>query len=365
MPFTSFEWNAVWWRHLARHRFGVSDRLNVHTVRSDTGRLLGVAPLMLTSMPARGPLRARCLQFFGADPNITELRGLLCRPEDEHEVYRELSAYLFERSDEWDFLVWDGLRADSGVSDVLGRQAKLDVLREIPISLLQLKPTWEEFKSTRSRNIKESLRKCANSLKRANLVPTSRVISSGPELTAAIDGFIRLHGARAERVDTVKHPDIFGNVNAEQFLRDVCTSISRHDTVRVFTLELENKVVAVRIGFIVGKTLYLYYSGYDPEYAKYSVMTTVVADAIKYAISQGLDTVNLSTGRDVSKARWSPTEVMYHQVMQISTAAWAPLVTSMYMSLRRSARMASTYAHELRTRSSAPPPAAAPQKLED
>ncbi|HEX3593719.1 MAG TPA: GNAT family N-acetyltransferase, partial [Polyangiaceae bacterium] len=168
-----------------------------------------------------------------------------------------------------------------------------------------------------------------------------------------IDDFIRLHGARAERTDTIKHPDIFGSEAATQFIHDVCTNAAGRGKVRVFSLELENRVVAVRIGFVLGKTLYLYYSGYDPAYAKYSVMTSVVAEAIKYAIAQGMDTVNLSTGRDVSKSRWSPVEMKYHQALQISHSARAPIVTSMYMGLRRSVRTASQYALEVRERSSA------------
>ena len=40
-------------------------------------------------------------------------------------------------------------------------------------------------------------------------------------------------------------------------------------------------------------------------------MTTTEAEAIKYAIAQGLKTVNLSPGRVVSKIRWSPRELQY------------------------------------------------------
>jgi CelD/BcsL family acetyltransferase involved in cellulose biosynthesis len=67
----------------------------------------------------------------------------------------------------------------------------------------------------------------------------------------------------------------------------------------------------MRIGFVVGDSLYLYYSGYDPEWSRYSVMTTTVAEAIKYAIAHRLKTVNLSSGNDVSKTRWGPRELQY------------------------------------------------------
>jgi hypothetical protein len=43
--------------------------------------------------------------------------------------------------------------------------------------------------------------------------------------------------------------------------------------------------MATRIGFVLGKTLYLYYSGYDVKMRKYSIMTTTVCETIKYAIA--------------------------------------------------------------------------------
>src|SRR6185437_12384817 len=75
--------------------------------------------------------------------------------------------------------------------------------------------------------------------------------------------------------------------------------------------EVGSQIVAMRIGFVVGDSLYLYYSGFDPQWSRYGVMTTTVAEAIKYAIAQGLKTVNLSPSLDMSKARWSPRQVDY------------------------------------------------------
>jgi CelD/BcsL family acetyltransferase involved in cellulose biosynthesis len=58
----------------------------------------------------------------------------------------------------------------------------------------------------------------------------------------------------------------------------------------------------------MGGTLYLYFSGYQREFGKYSVMTTLLAEIIKHAFAEGIGTVNLSTGNDVSKTRWAPRE---------------------------------------------------------
>jgi len=64
--------------------------------------------------------------------------------------------------------------------------------------------------------------------------------------------------------------------------------------MRVFQLAIAGDVVALRIGFVIGGSLYLYYSGFDPRWSKYSVMTTTVVEAVKYAIGQGLTAINLS-----------------------------------------------------------------------
>jgi CelD/BcsL family acetyltransferase involved in cellulose biosynthesis len=84
----------------------------------------------------------------------------------------------------------------------------------------------------------------------------------------------------------------------------------------VFELNIGGQVVASRIGFVVGDTLYMYYSGFKPCWARYSVTTTILAEAIKYAIACGLKTVDLSPGRNVSKTRWSPREVLYEHAVQ-------------------------------------------------
>jgi CelD/BcsL family acetyltransferase involved in cellulose biosynthesis len=78
--------------------------------------------------------------------------------------------------------------------------------------------------------------------------------------------------------------------------------------MKLFELKLDEQPVAYRLGFINGDTLYLYFSAYDPGFSRFSVMTTLVAEMIKWAIGEKLKFVNLSFGRDNSKIRWGPAE---------------------------------------------------------
>ena len=69
------------------------------------------------------------------------------------------------------------------------------------------------------------------------------------------------------------------------------------------------------MGLVLGRELYLYYSGYDPAWHRFSVMTTLVAEAIKWAIAQRLTLVNLSVGTDVSKTRWRPRAIPHREAI--------------------------------------------------
>src|SRR4051794_27695477 len=91
LPFRSATWNEVWWTHFRRQSGVAQDDCWVHTVRDGTGRLVGIAPLMRTTARVAGLPLVRVLRFFGADPFMTELRGLVCRREDQRAVLAALS----------------------------------------------------------------------------------------------------------------------------------------------------------------------------------------------------------------------------------------------------------------------------------
>jgi CelD/BcsL family acetyltransferase involved in cellulose biosynthesis len=162
-----------------------------------------------------------------------------------------------------------------------------------------------------SRNLKESLRKCYNSLRREGLSYGLEVVTARAAAGSALEDFFRLHSARASLSGTIRHRDVFAHPNCRAFLLDVCERFAERDALRIYRLRVADAVVATRIGFVLGHGLYLYYSGFDPAFARFGVMTTTVAEAVKDAIGEGLERVNLSTGSDVSKSRWRPEEVAF------------------------------------------------------
>lgn len=333
LPFQTWIWNDVWWHHFAENRLGVRDSLRVLAIRTPDRELVGVAPLMLSRRPGLGLLCLRILGALGADPNITELRVPLADPAHEMQVYAALLEHLRIRAREWDWITWSGLRVGGEPEKLVATAPEVSFVREIPNYILELPATWDEFKASRPRNIKESMRKCYNSLKRDHHVFAFAVATTSSEVKVALERFIELHTTRSQLKETVHHANVFASPNARAFLFEICERFAAAGQMRIFQLRVGSTIVAVRIGFALGDTLYLYYSGYDPDWAKYSVMTTTVAEALKFAVEHGFRHVNLSTGNDVSKTRWGPQEVVYREARQLSLSWRGRLSSTLYRTL--------------------------------
>ncbi len=320
LPFRTFDWAACWWLHLREDRLALKDSLALLAVRASDGRLVGVAPLMLTERPSVGPIRARCLQFIGADPNITEIRGALCEPSLERECYAATHAELVRLLPGLDWVCWTGIDDRHGAPEAL-RTADVEWGDGVSCYTLDLPATWEELRGSRPSNLKESLRKCYRSLQREGLDLRVEVVTEEASVAPALEDVFRLHAARSAMPGTVRHNDVFQDAACRAFVADVCRRFAARGRLRIFRLHVGGALAATRVAFVLGGSMYLYYSGFDPAYAKHGVATTIVAEAIRRAIGERLSSINLSSGKDQSKVRWRPTEIPFREALLISPTA--------------------------------------------
>jgi ribosomal protein S18 acetylase RimI-like enzyme len=319
VPFLTFDWFVTWWEHWHVQRPMIRDNLFVITFSSARGVLVGVAPLILTCRPGFGLAATRELMSFGIDPSLTELRPVVVPDCYRTQVYGALFEYLNDHPRSWDWLTLTSVPKGVGIERLLASYSgRVKWLKEVPNYVIELPKTFEELKAPLPRNIKESIRKCYNSLRRAGLDFELRVLECVEELQGGLETFYALHRARAGLADSVIHRDAFANERARGFLQDICKRFVRRGRLRIFQLIINGQAVATRIAFVQEDTLYTYFSGFDPQYRKYSVATTLLAEILRYAIRNGLAFVNLSTGRDESKLRWRPKEVMYGDLSLIS-----------------------------------------------
>ena len=318
LPFQEPGWSAAWWRHWQRQGRVRTDEF-VLWVGRDGGRCVrALLPAVLSRQPGRGPLALRLLGPLGRDPNVTELQPLVCRPEDTGPAHVGLLGALAANRRSWDAFRWASVPA--GVAAVVRASAGVEQVRCLPDYVLQTGESWPEFVGGLPRNVKEAMRKARNAPRRAGLEFSFRVLREVNEVLAVLPEFARLHAARSRAGGPhPAHPDVFSTTRARAFLAELMRSWAAAGIARVLALFHDGRLIACRLAFQMRETLYLYYSGWDPAYAPYSVMTRTVVDGMQWAVANGVRVVNLSTGTDVAKTRWRPACVEYETLWQ-----WAP-----------------------------------------
>ena len=331
LPFALHDWHLTWCRHFLNYHPQIEDEPRF-CVLHEAGRCVAILPF-IQSRRRFGPLRVTSLNMLGADPAITEIPTPLVAPG-----YGTLAVHaarnLFSCHGEWDWIHWSGLSEELRLA--LTGDQRLSWQEPLSDFVLDLPPTWEEFRSLLKRNIRESLRHCYNSLRRAGHRIELQVIADPAGIGPGLNRFLELHRMRAGLRNTVIHPDRFATQVSRDFLYEVCDRLARQGVTRLFALRIGGEIVAMRIGFVVDDSLYLYYSGYDPRWAPYGVMTTTMAEAIKYAIAAGLTSVGLSPTRDLAKTRWGPRQVDYASVYEIRDRLRSRCAYAAYLKARGS-----------------------------
>jgi CelD/BcsL family acetyltransferase involved in cellulose biosynthesis len=320
LPFRTPDWNYLQWVYFGRNSVATTDELYVFSVRNADGELIGVAPMVLSTWSASRLTAFKRLDFFGQDPNITELRGPVCLPEDQPAVLNAVAKAIHAHKLGNYWVGWQGMFAPNNATSAAhntDRALRSSPVGETPNYFLELPETWDAMRSSLPRNTKEALRKCTNSLKRDGHSYDLRILSTPDEIVAGLKRFYHLHRVRAEADLGTAHPNVFVKRNARQFLNAYAAMMAQSNSIRIFEIVVNGKAIASRIGFTFGDEIYLYYSGFEPEWAKYSIMTTLVSEIFQWSIKNKIRLVNLSFGTDRSKLRWRPAMQVYHSAIEV------------------------------------------------
>jgi CelD/BcsL family acetyltransferase involved in cellulose biosynthesis len=323
LPFARHEWHLAWCRQFLNRSPRVHDQPLFCVSRDSSGVCVGIVPLVL-SRRQLGPLKLVTVALIGSDPSLTEIRGPLVKPGFERLIVQAAYRCLAIVPD-WHWIQWSGVstamaQSMSGETAPQWYHTSEDLILDLPSS-------WQELRADMSRNLRESLRHCYNSLKRDGHAFEFVVARERGEVRKALHRFLELHTMRANMRWGAKHPNRFAAHSLRAFLYDVCDLLATRDVVRVLQLRVGGQIIASRVAFVVGDGMYLYYSGFDPAWARYSVMTTTIAEAIKYAIAEGLTTVNLSLTAEQSKLRWRPRRVVLHSGLLLHRESMGSRIT--------------------------------------
>jgi CelD/BcsL family acetyltransferase involved in cellulose biosynthesis len=357
-PFLCWEWVSEWVSEFC------GDRLLTAVIR-DAGAVVAIAPFYRNSYMIGPGVRATCLQLFGPreDQHIFEQREILIDPKRQSGVLTSIVECLSAQPVDWIELAAQG--------DAV--QALEDALRAVPpsmsprtrsrtvVPIMALRQSWDVQHRALKRNVKESIRHCYNSLKRDGHRFTVSIEVSSDQADGSLDTFLRLYQQRSALSGRARHFNHFSTERRRRFLSRAVRRMMEAGSLEFCTVKIGDEVVASRICMTMLDTLYLYYSGLDPRYWRYSPTTLLVTERLRRAIDQQLCFINFSPGTDQSKTRWGVDLVPRLDVTVVSRNPIRRLKFTL-ISLRKSDRFRNLYwriregGSELRTRDSHRPP---------
>ena len=312
-PFQTWEWNQAWITH-----FGARKRPLVLLFRSETGELLGIAPLYV-SFHLGTPLRRLAWMGTGA----SDYMDALTLPEHSDSIAAFLRHYLKNDLRGWDIADLQQLRDDSPLlkktevrsQKTENRKQKTEVKRRKldeaesclpmePCPHLKLPETWEEVTAGLGKKMRSNLGYYARLLTKT--FPDA-AYSLADETNVQV-GMTALFDLHQKRWNARWLPGVLGNKRTQAFHRDIAAQFLEQGWLRLHLLTIDGAIRSVLYCFQWNERTYYYLGGFAPEFGKYSLGTLLTGHAIQHAITEKSREFDFLRGNEPYKYRWLPQE---------------------------------------------------------
>ena len=222
----------------------------------------------------------------------------LIRPGHEVGFYQALLDCMEEQK--FGMLRLVSLRETSPTLQILPDLARkhgytVEVKEEDVTSGIGLPSTWDEYLSLLNKKDRHELRR---KIRRMDSQTDWKwySLTEPTEVNERLGEFIKL--MRQSRADK----DEFMTPERERFFYNITQRMSELGLLQLYFLHMDGVTVATSLCFDYGGSRLLYNSGYDPEYAYYSVGLLLNAMCLKDAIEQGLTYFDFLRGPEPYKA---------------------------------------------------------------
>lgn len=288
----------------------LSDGADIRLVRviDRDGDLVAVAPFYVERWPYLPyPRITRAAPIGMGKVPLIELPQALVRPGSDREALHEIVQHFIRN---WPDVDWAVLTLPSGQwlrADWTDPANSRTLFVDTTVSVvMDLPDDVSVFQQRLSRNLKESLRRARNRLRRDNLQWTVVCEQSAGNVASALTLVAELHRARAQSVrGSYVHPDRLRTPGLLPHLADMLPPLAEDGGAAIYLLYVDQSPAAAALVFFSPNSVYLSHTGFDPRWWDHNVMTLLTASVLEDAIRRGYSQVNFSVTAPISKLRWS------------------------------------------------------------
>jgi CelD/BcsL family acetyltransferase involved in cellulose biosynthesis len=293
-PFLRHEWLRTWWEC-----FGGRRELHIVIVRHEA-EIIAIAPLMIEQTPMYG-LTIRKLDLLQND-HTPRADWIVAGPP--HQAYEGIWSALRASSDQWDVVqlsrVADDSRTLASVAALAIRDGcQTGTWRGDVSPYLTLDGTWESYQASLSAKFRSNLRNRLGRLARLG-EPRLEIIER-PD-AAARDDAVRLE---ASGWKDESRTSISSDAAVHRFYTQLAERAAHSGWLRLMFLTVAGRRIATSYGAVFNRRLFLFKTGYDPEYAACAPFKLLTFFAIRSAYAEGLREVDFLGDAEPWKLEWT------------------------------------------------------------
>jgi CelD/BcsL family acetyltransferase involved in cellulose biosynthesis len=294
VPFVTPTWQRVWLDH-----FQAGRELQVLTAR-DGERLIGVAPLLVEGD------RAELVGHY----SICDYMDIVATPGFEQPFFASLLAALSDAGVRT--LDLRGIRQWSPTLEAVAQAAptagfSCEREDEALSPSVELPVSWDEYLGRLSKKDRHELRRKLRRLDSGGDIDL-RVVTEPAEASELLDTLFHLM-----RISSHHKEEFLDRPGMEAFFREMVSVMAHERMLRFYLLTLDREPVASVLNFDLGGVLYMYNSGYDPQYSHYGVGLMSKALLLKDAVESGRTCVDFLRGDEAYKYDLGGTDQqVYH-----------------------------------------------------
>ncbi|MEW5766871.1 MAG: GNAT family N-acetyltransferase [bacterium] len=294
---STFEWLSTWWKH-----FGEDKQLLVILVKEDD-RLLGIAPLMIESVPRiKKLLPHRTIRFLGEGPS--DYADFIING-DKAQVIGLILDHLRKRANRWDEIDLVEIREDSpNTESLVGEAAKRgfnpQIISGVNCCYLPLNQDWETYFSSLDKRHKTAINRVIRKAGREE-GGIEFVRKHPPEdLDYLMDKIVEIHRQRSQ---VKERASLFET--KEAFVREAVSSFAERGWTDLSTLEIGGKVAAYSLGFDYQNVVYIWNVAFDPTYKSFAPGLLTFRFLIENCMNNGHQEFDFMRGEEPYKEEWT------------------------------------------------------------
>lgn len=298
-PFLRHEWVRTWWDAFSTP----ATRLYIQVVRAN-GRVTAIAPLMRDTVTMYG-VPARRVRFIHNDHTP---RTDVIIAEDAKGSYQAIWRALRSGRERWDVLLLSQLERDSKTQHIFQAFAAAERLRtgtwrSSDSPYLSITGTWDSYLNTLAAKFRSNLR---NRLSRLTKIgPVSfEILTDRASIEAAAEEAWRLEssGWKSEAGTSIA-----SDPAVHRFYTSLIERGTQAGWLQLLFLKVGDRRVATSYGASFDQRLFLFKTGYDPEFATGAPFKILTSFAIQEACARGLREIDFLGDAEPWKLEWTST----------------------------------------------------------